>query len=120
MVDRKTRFLLCRKAETKTSAAVGASIRDMFVGQPLLSITTDRGKEFSNHAELTRDLGVEFSFPLPHHPWDRRTNENTNGLLREYFPKGKDMTDVGDEEVSFIVDQLKMRPRKCLGFRTPY
>lgn len=120
MVDRKTRFLLCRKAEAKNSDAVGASIRDMFVGQPLLSITPDRGKEFSNHAELTRDLGVEFYFPLPHHPWDRGTNENTNGLLREYFPKGKDMTDVGDEEVSFIVDQLNMRPRKCLGFRTPY
>ena len=92
----------------------------MFEGQPLLSITPDRGKEFSNHEELTRDLGVEFYFPLPHHPWDRGTNENTNGLLREYFPKGQDITDVGDEEISFIVDQLNKRPRKCLGFRTPY
>ena len=60
------------------------------------------------------------STPLPHHPWDRGTNENTNGLLREYFPKGKDITDVGDEEVSFVVDQLNRRPRKCLGYRTPY
>ncbi|MBQ0071197.1 MAG: IS30 family transposase [Spirochaetales bacterium] len=120
MVDRKTRFLLCRKAESKTSSAVGAKMRQMFEGQPLLSITLDRGKEFSNHEELTRDLGVEFYFPLPHHPWDRGTNENTNGLLREYFPKGQDITNVGDEEVSFIVDQLNRRPRKCLGFRTPY
>ena len=120
MVDRKTRFLLCRKAEAKSSSAVGKRILEMFEGQPLLSITPDRGKEFSNHEELTRDLGVEFYFPLPHHPWDRGTNENTNGLLREYFPKGQDITDVGDEEISFIVDQLNKRPRKCLGFRTPY
>ena len=120
MVDRKTRFLLCRKAEAKDAASVGARIQEMFEGQPLLSITPDRGKEFSNHEELTKSLGVEFYFPLPHHPWDRGTNENTNGLLREYFPKGEDITDVGDEEVSFIVDQLNRRPRKCLGFRTPY
>ncbi len=120
MVDRKSRFLLCRKAEAKTSVAVGGKMLEMFDGQPLLSITPDRGKEFAGHEELTEKLGVEFYFPLPHHPWDRGTNENTNGLLREYFPKGKDITDVGDEEVSFFVDQLNRRPRKCLGYRTPY
>ena len=62
MVDRKTRFLLCRKAEAKSSSAVGKRILEMFEGQPLLSITPDRGKEFSNHEELTRDLCVEFYF----------------------------------------------------------
>lgn len=120
MVDRKSRFLICRKASGKTSAAVGGCIRDMFSGHPLLSITPDRGKEFSSHEEISAELGVDFYFPLPRHPWDRGTNENTNGLLREYYPKGKDITDVGDDEISSVMYQLNTRPRKCLGFRTPY
>lgn len=103
MVDRKSMFLLCRKAKAKTSDAVGAMMREMFEGQPLLSITPDRGKEFSCHEKLTVELGVEYYFPLPHHTWVSGTNEKTNGLLREYFLKGVDITDVGDD--------------KCLGFR---
>ena len=67
-------------------------------GQPLHSITPDRGKEFSKHAEVTEALnGVRFYFPKPGHPWARGTNENTNGLLREYFPKGDDLSKYSDE-----------------------
>ncbi|MDQ9832683.1 IS30 family transposase, partial [Acinetobacter soli] len=62
-------------------------------GQPCETITPDRGKEFAKHAAVTEALEkVQFYFPKPHHPWQRGTNENTNGLLREYFPKGCDLT----------------------------
>lgn len=90
-------------------------------GQPLHSITPDRGKEFAKHAAVTTVLnGVQFYFPSPHHPWQRGTNENTNGLLREYFPKGKDLTTVWDEYIQQQINELNQRPRKCLGYRTPY
>ena len=64
-------------------------------------------------------IGVEFYFPPPHHPWERGTNENTNGLLREYFPKGQDLTNVNDQYLQEKVTELNNRPRKCLGYRTP-
>ena len=92
----------------------------MLRNQPLLSITPDRGKEFALHEEVTRCLGVPFFFPLPHHPWERGTNENTNGLIREYLPKGCDMKKFSDSEIGWIQNELNMRPRKCLGFRTPH
>ncbi len=79
-----------------------------------------RGKEFSKHSEVTKELGVEFYFPLPHHPWQRGTNENTNGLIREYFPKGFDITNVPHELVQLVEYKLNTRPRKCLGFKTPF
>ncbi len=88
-------------------------------GQPLHTITPDRGREFQLHGEVAAALGVEFYFPPPHHPWDRGTNENTNGLLREYFKKGYDFNNLSDEELQAVVDQLNNRPRKCLGYRTP-
>lgn len=66
-----------------------------------------------------RELGVEFYFCEPHHPWQRGSNENTNGLVREYFPNGTDFPDVTASEVAEVYDALNRRPRKCLGFRTP-
>lgn len=61
-----------------------------------------------------------FYFPPPHWPWQRGTNENTNGLLREYFPKGQDLMDLSEERIQEVFDELSKRPRKCLGYRTPY
>lgn len=88
--------------------------------QPLKSITPDRGKEFSKHAEISKELNlVEFYFPFPHHPWQRGTNENTNGLLREYFPKTKDIYQT-DEYVESKIQEINLRPRKCLNWKTPY
>ena len=87
---------------------------------PLHSITPDRGKEFSNHAAVTAALDVEFYFALPRHPWQRGTNENTNGLLREYFPKSQDFSGLSDAYIQAQVDKLNLRPRKCLGYLSPY
>lgn len=76
-------------------------------GQPLHSITPDRGKKFSKHAEVSAVLNdVPFYFPQPHQPWKRGTNENTNGLLREYFPKGVDLSKYSDEYIQSKVDEL--------------
>ena len=88
-------------------------------GQPLQSITPDRGREFQLHGNVTVALGVEFYFPPPHQPWKRGTNENTNGLLREYFPKGYDFSKLSNKDLQAVVEQLNHRPRKCLGYRTP-
>ena len=63
---------------------------------------------------------MPFYFALPHHPWQRGTNENTNGLLREYFPKGKDLADVSEAQIQQKVDELNRRPRKRLKYRTPF
>ena len=76
--------------------------------------------EFARHAEVTSALQVPFYFPPPHQPWRRGTSENTNGLLREYFSKGQDLTDISQERIQEVFDELNMRPRKCLGYRTPY
>lgn len=119
-VDRRSRLLAGGKADSKTSAEVNRVTVAALAGQPLASLTPDRGKEFARHAEVTDELGVEFYFPLPHHPWDRGTNENTNGLLREFFPKRTDLDAVTDEEVQKVYDMLNRRPRKCLGYLTPY
>jgi IS30 family transposase len=121
LADRMSRFLLSRKAEKKNSIYVRDTMIQCLQGQPLHSITPDRGKEFARHAEVTAALNnVLFYFPQPHQPWQRGTNENTNGLLREYFPKGTDLSKYSDEQIQSKVDELNKRPRKCLGYRTPY
>ncbi len=85
------------------------------------TIIPDRGKEFSDHFAVTEALSnVPFYFPDPHVPWQRGTNENTNGLIREYLPKSKEMDTVDDATIYRIVEKLISRPRKCLGWKTPY
>ena len=76
--------------------------------------------EFAEHARFTDTVGAECCFCLPHHPWQRGANENTNGLLRQYFPKGRDLGAVTEEEVAMVCDELNRRPRERLGWRTPY
>ena len=120
LVDRSDGFLAGGKCRRKTAGCVAARMPEALEGQPLASVTLDRGKEFAAHAEVTAEIGVEFYFALPHHPWQRGTNENTNGLLREYFPKGEPLGNVSEERVREVYDKLNRRPRKRLGYRTPY
>lgn len=120
LVDRSDGFLVGGKLRRKSAECVLAKMPRALRGQPLASVTLDRGKEFASHAQVTEELGVEFYFALPHHPWQRGTNENTNGLLREYFPKGKSLSGVSERLVQEVYDKLNRRPRKRLGYRTPY
>lgn len=121
-VDRKSRYLLAAKLSRKTKAEVSAATIELMRSQGphrCQTLTPDRGKEFAGHVDISSELGVLFYFPLPHHAWERGTNENTNGLLREFSPKGQDMTMMLEEDLDTFVKKLNHRPRKCLGWRCP-
>jgi len=120
LVDRRSRYLICCKVDRNNSECVTAALIYLLREEPLFTLTPDRGKEFTNFRAVMEALGVEFYFPPPHQPWRRGTNENTNGLLREYFPKSKDISDIPDEYIQAKVDELNHRPRKCLGYKTPF
>ena len=83
------------------------------------SLTWDRGKELSDHVRFTAECGVKVFFADPRSPWQRGTNENTNGLLRQYFPKGTDLSRWSDQEIQAVALTLNNRPRKALGWKTP-
>jgi IS30 family transposase len=84
------------------------------------SLTLDNGREFARPVELEQKLDLPIYFAHPYHSWERGTNENTNGLLRQYLPKGSDLTLVTSEQLRSHVRQLNHRPRKCLGFQSPF
>lgn len=98
------------------------SLKQAVIKLPTLlwqSLTWDRGKELSDHARFTIESGVKVFFADPHSPWQRGTNENTNGLLRQYFPKGTDLSRWSDHEIQAVALTLNNRPRKTLGWKTP-
>lgn len=84
------------------------------------SITYDNGKEFTQHERVNTQIKCQSYFAQPYHSWERGTNENTNGLLREFFPKKTSLLNVTCEQVQKAVWKLNHRPRKCLGFKTPW
>ena len=120
LTDRKSRFLRCARVEKKTAEHVNAAMIALLEGQIVHSITPDRGKEFARHAMVAEALGVKIYFPPPYQPWQRGTNENTNGLLRKYCPKHQDIAQYSDEYIEKAVRALNSRPRKCLQWKTPY
>ena len=122
LVERSTRFVLVRRLEMHPSVLVTAELADMIKGLPealVRSVTWDQGIEMAAHAKFTEATGVKVYFCDPHSPWQRGTNENTNGLIRDYFPKGTDFSKVTDEEVREMQDQLNGRPRETLGWKMP-
>ena len=84
------------------------------------SFTVDNGKEFASHQELAEATGMKVYFCEPYSPWQRGTNENTNGLLRQFFPKGTSFPDISDDDLQLIVDMINNRPRKRLNYLTPF
>lgn len=120
LVDRKSRYLRCTKVAKRRRELVTEAVIALLQNYPCETITPDNGKEFAQFKDITKGLnGVPLYFAHPSRPWERGTNENTNGLLREYFPKGKDITDISDEEIQRVEDELNNRPRKIFGFKTP-
>lgn len=98
--------------------AISASMVDL-PSQLRRSLTWDQGAEMSQHARLRAETGLRIYFCEPRSPWQRGTNENTNGLLRQYFPKGTDFSRYGVDELQAVATELNNRPRKALGWRTP-
>ena len=122
-VERKSRYLKAsllenRKAETFNTAAIPTYLQ---VPKALRqTLTLDNGKEFARFKELELSTELKVFFADPYASWQRGTNENTNGLLRFYFPKGTDFSQVSEDELYRAVRRINYRPRKCLGYRTPY
>lgn len=122
LVERSTRFALVRRLDLHPTELVTSALAEMVSGLPAAlarSVTWDQGSEMSAHASFTGATGVRVYFCDPRSPWQRGTNENTNGLVRQYFPKGTDFRRVADAEVREMQDQLNSRPRETLGWDTP-
>ncbi|NMF25203.1 IS30 family transposase [Olsenella umbonata] len=118
-VDRRSGHLVGGKAAHKTSTEVGGVTMGSLAGMVVRTVTVDRGSEFACAASLQEGLGAPVYFCDSHQPWQKGTNENTNGLLRDWFPKGRSLDDVTDEEVREAYDSLNHRPRKRLAWRCP-
>ena len=122
LVERSTRFALVGRLGLHPTDLVTSRLAEMAAGVPgalMRTVTWDRGAEMAGHASFTGRTGVRVYFCDPRSPWQRGTNENTNGLLRQYFPKGTDFRAVTDAEVEAVQDELNGRPRETLGWRTP-
>jgi IS30 family transposase len=122
LVDRQSRFSIVVKVQSKNADHVHEKLKQRLKeldGERRHSITFDNGTEFARCHRLEKHLGMTLYFADPGCPYQRGTNENTNGLIRQYFPKGTDFRDVSHVEVRHVEKLLNSRPRECLGFRTP-
>lgn len=121
MVDRASKFTKLTLVSNKTSDVVTSAITNALA--PLkpfvLTMTADNGKEFAGHQDLTRLLGAQVYFAKPYHSWERGLNEHTNGLVRQYFPKGTEFGNLCQNDVQMVEFLLNSRPRKILDFQTP-
>jgi len=122
LVERRSRFTLLVQVPNKETQSVTAALIRQVQQLPaglMASLTVDRGREFSQHARFTVATDVAVYFCDPQSPWQRGSNENTNGLLRQYFPHGMDLTPVSQAALDQVAHALNTRPRKTLGYRTP-
>jgi IS30 family transposase len=122
LVERRSRFaILIKLSEKKTEAVVDALIRAVRRLPTALrkSLTWDRGMELANHAQFTVATEVQVYFCDPYSPWQRGSNENTNGLLRQYYPKGVDLSRISQAQLDAVARKLNTRPRKTLQWKTP-
>lgn len=121
LVERATGYVLIGKLPNRTTMATNKRIIALIKasGLPFLTLTPDNGTEFHNYRAIETATGVTVYFAQPHHPWERGTNENTNGLIRQYLPKGVSMADVTQAQCNLIAYKLNTRPRKRYGYDTP-
>ena len=122
MVDRKSGYTRIRKTTSLKAATTRQAARRSLGDLPETlrrTITLDNGKEFAEHQQLAEDLGLDIYFAKPYASWQRGTNEHTNGLLRQFFPKGTDFARISHRQVARVEKLLNERPRKRLGYRTP-
>lgn len=122
LVERKARYLLASHLVSRHGDVVRRAVRETLL--PVLpkvkTITYDNGREFAGHKGMEKDLGAKVYFAHPFSSWERGTSEQSNGLLRQYFPKKRSLAHVSAKEIAHALDRLNHRPRKCLGYRTPH
>lgn len=121
-VERRSRLVRLGKLTRRTAQAVQVQFRRRLgsYADRVRTVTVDNGKEFAGHAGISRALGCDVYFADPYASYQRGTSENTNGLIRQYLPKGRDLTTLTGAEIRAIENRLNHRPRKCLGFLTPH
>jgi IS30 family transposase len=122
LVERSSRLVMLARMDGSTARAALEGFTEALnrVHEPMRkTLTYDQGKEMSRHKELTQRTGVTVYFADPHSPWQRGSNENTNGLLRQYLPKGTDLSGFSQDDLDAIAFKLNSRPRKIHGFRSP-
>jgi IS30 family transposase len=122
IVDRMSKFTLIKKVDSKHAEVVTEATITLL--QPYLdktlTITADNGKEFAGHEKIKEQLNADVYFAHPYHSWERGLNENTNGLIRQYFTKGSSFENITDDEVDAVMLKLNQRPRKTLNYKTPH
>ncbi len=123
LVDRKSRYLLSQRVPKVNAKNVTQAMIDLLhtvTPKRVRTLTPDRGTEFAGYREVSQELSIPVYFPDPHASQQRGTNENTNGLIREYFPKGTDLDQLTDQDIDKFVRDLNHRPRKVLGWKSPF
>jgi len=122
VVERKSKYTVLQGVAHETAAAVRKAVTRGL--QPykarVHTITYDNGLEFSEHESLAQDLEAQIYFAHPYASWERGVNENTNGLIRQFFPNDQDLRGVTETQLTTVMDILNHRPRKTLGYRTPH
>jgi len=121
ITERVHRLTYLYKVQTKDAESVEQAIVRTLrsTGLPVLTITADNGREFGNHENIARKLDADFYFAHPYSSWERGANENSNGLVRQFFPKGTDFTTITHKDLKRVERRLNNRPRKCLDMKTP-
>lgn len=121
IVERKSKFILIRKLPKKQADLVAQATVDLLnpYEEKVFTITADNGQEFAHHKDIKEQLKADVYFAHPYHAWERGLSENTNGLIRQYFPKGTDFQTITDKHVEMAMNSLNNRPRKTLGYKSP-
>jgi IS30 family transposase len=122
LVERRSRFVMLVRVDNRETATVVDALTRHVQQLPaglMSTLTWDQGKEMAAHKRFTVATDVQVYFCDPRSPWQRGSNENTNGLLRQYFPKGTDLSGFTQEQLDAVADRLNTRPRKTLGYTTP-
>lgn len=120
LVDRKSRFLCAGLLNSRNADETQAVIEKLLADKPVKSVSLDNGSEFAKFRELEKILNAPIYFAEPHKPWQRGSNENTNDILRFFFPKGFDFHSLDEDTLRQVVLSINLRPRKCLGWKSSF
>jgi transposase, IS30 family len=119
LTERKSKLTRLQKVTRNTAELVGQAVREQLQPLTVHTITSDNGREFAQHQRIAHQLKADFYFAHPYSSWERGLNENTNGLVRQYFPKKSDFSKITGRQIKKAVERLNNRPRKTLGYKTP-